>query len=483
MKRRPASFDVVVMGGGPAGAAVALKTARLGHDVCLVERDAGTSHGGFAQSLAPSILPLLDALGVREDVESARFPRCRGVSLLWGDARTRYREFENGEGFHIERSGFDRILRAAAARSGAVVLCPAKVLGAERTLDQATAWTIRLAIGADVVEIRTRILVDAMGRKSTLPARQERISPPLLAILGQWRAAGSIGPQSVAEAGADRWYWAGPQCNGHLTAAVFFDPRSRLLPRRTSLATAYRALVDGSRLLRHIVGELQAPVMACDATSRRVHEPLEPDLLRVGEVAVSLDPLSSQGIQAALTGALQAAIVLNTWLARPRCAAAADAFYRERHAEMVRHGEQNRRRIYAEAAGRFETAFWQERSSPQEPTVSSHATTRTTPLPDPLARLRLADGVRVKRMAVARDDFAEFAPAVAWQGAERPVAFLGDLPVGALAARLVTGAPAMEVVRSWSEVVGEAHALKALGWMWQMAVVRDQIGFSRDPVT
>jgi flavin-dependent dehydrogenase len=471
MKTAPPMVDVVVVGGGPAGAAAALKAARLGHEVCLIDRGSGSWHGGFAQSLAPSVLPLLDALGVSEDIEAARFSHSAGVLLLWGEGQPRYRAFEHRQGLQIERGLFDSILRNAAMRAGAIVLCPANVHAVERTPEETTAWRVRLTIGSERLEIRTRILVDAAGRKLSPPAARARTSPPLICVLGRWRASRNVASGSVVEAGADCWYWAGRQRNGTLTAAVFFDPRSRLLAGRVSLATAYCALIANSRLLRDVGGDLLAPVIACDATSRHVHDPLEENLVRVGEAAVSLDPLSSQGIQAALTAGLQAAIVVNTWLRRPRRAAAADAFYRDRHADVIRRGESNRRQIYAEAAQRLGTAFWNERSAPPVQADTARAARRATPVPDPFARLQLAKGVRVRPAAIVRNDLAEFAPAVVGTDSEQAVAFLGDVPIGELAARLVAGAPAAELVRSWSETVGEARALRALAWMWQRGLV------------
>jgi flavin-dependent dehydrogenase len=471
VKARPDSVDIAVLGGGPAGSAVAIKAAQLGHKVCVIERGCGPRHCQFGQSLAPSILPLFDVLGVRDAIEAARFPCSSGVLVLWGENFPRYREFESGKGFHIERRVFDAILRQAAMRFGAVVLCPADVVGVERTPELATPWTVRFAIGRERREIHAKIIVDAAGKRPAIPFARPRRSPPLIAVLGNWRVSRTTAMHSVVEAGADRWYWAGPQRDGTFTVAVFFGPRSHLVAKSGSLTAAYRSLIGESRTLRHVAGELLAPIVACDPTSRSVSNPLETGLVRVGEAALSLDPLSSQGIQTALTAGLQAAVVVNTWLRRPRGAAAADPFYRERHAEMIEHSENNSHQIYAEAADRIGTAFWRDRSSSRNAPDPSHVLRRTTPVPDPFARLALANNVRLTRMAVARDDLAEFAPAIVWPGPQRPVAFVGSMPVGELATLLATGARAHELVRSWSSMVGEALALKALAWMWQTGVI------------
>jgi flavin-dependent dehydrogenase len=468
---RPDSVDIAVLGGGPAGSAIAIKAAQLGHTVCVIERGCGPRHCQYGQSLAPSILPLLDVLGVRDAVEAARFPRLSGVLVLWGENVPRFREFESGRGFHIERGVFDAILREGAIRFGAVVLCPAVVVGVEHTPELATPWTVRCAIGRERTELRAKIIVDAAGKWPAIPVARPRSSPPLIAVLGNWQMSRTTGAQSIVEAGADHWYWAGQQREGTVSIAVFFGPRSHLVAKSASLKTAYRSLIGESQMLRNVAGELLAPIIACDSTSRSVSNPLETDLVRVGEAALSLDPLSSQGIQTALTAGLQAAIVVNTWLRRPLRAAAADAFYRERHAEMIEHSETNSHRIYAEAANRFGTAFWRDRSSSRNERDPSRVLRRTTPVPDLFARLHLANKVRLTRMAVVRDDLAEFAPAIVWPGSHRPVSFVGSVPVGELATLLATGAGAQEVVRSWSSVVGEALALKALAWMWQTGVI------------
>jgi hypothetical protein len=169
--------------------------------------------------------------------------------------------------------------------------------------------------------------------------------------------------------------------------------------------------------------------------------------------------------------ALQAAIVLNTWLRQPSGAAAADAFYRERHAEMVQSSRINTARIYAEAAHRFATPFWCERSGSEGELVGPAEGRPSDALPDPSTPVRLAAGVQLKCTAVVRHELAEFAPAIVLTGGERPVAFVDNVPVGELAGLLATGTPAVAVVRAWSGRVGQAAALRALRWMWQAGVI------------
>lgn len=473
MSKLPTAVDVVVIGGGPAGAATALRAAQLGHSVCLIERGAKRWHQHFLQSLAPSTLPLLETLGVREEVE-ARFTRVAGVLLLWSEDHPQRRRFDSAGGLHIERPAFDCIIRRAAAGAGATVVSAATVLEALRDDRRTLSWLVRVAIGGRPFDIHARIIVDAAGRSSGIsglrPRRSVlRSSLPLLSILGQWRS-GQIEAGSLVEACDDCWYWAGASGDA-VSAAVFLDPRSRLVEKNAPLEQTYFQMLKASRLLRGVLSGRPTHVAACDATSRHVLDPIGPYSIQVGEAALSVDPLSSQGIQTALTAALQAGVVLNTWLRRPSRASAADTFYRERYVEMLQNNRMNSCRIYLEAASRFATPFWRERSiSPSVP--NSHDPGRPDgPLPDASTPIRLAVGVELRRMAVVRHEFVEFAPAINFASNDRPIAFVNDVPVGELAELVVARAPAVETVRTWSALVGEAAAFRALSWMWQAGVI------------
>jgi 2-polyprenyl-6-methoxyphenol hydroxylase-like FAD-dependent oxidoreductase len=78
-----ASFDAVVIGGGPAGSAIARLLALWGHSVLVLARAPDAARGA-AESIPPSTRKLLATIGALESIEAAGFLRTTGNTVWWG---------------------------------------------------------------------------------------------------------------------------------------------------------------------------------------------------------------------------------------------------------------------------------------------------------------------------------------------------------------------------------------------------------------
>ena len=76
-------FDVAIAGGGPAAAAAALVLGRAGMRAIVVERghDRKDKPG---ESLAPAARPLLQRLGIWDDLARDGHLPCHGNRSVWG---------------------------------------------------------------------------------------------------------------------------------------------------------------------------------------------------------------------------------------------------------------------------------------------------------------------------------------------------------------------------------------------------------------
>ena len=107
--------DVFVPGGGPAGSTIAVLLAEPGWDVVIAEKE---RHPRFqiGESLLPLNLPLLDRLGVREQVDRIGLIKC-GAKFTSPQYRAPVTlEFRNAcdkpfsHAYEVRRSVFDHIL-------------------------------------------------------------------------------------------------------------------------------------------------------------------------------------------------------------------------------------------------------------------------------------------------------------------------------------------------------------------------------------
>ena len=90
----PNAPDVVVLGGGPAGATAALLLASWGHAVELITKPA--AEHALAVSLPPSCAKLFDAIGVSDAIDRAAFLRSTGNTVWWGSDEARVETFAAG---------------------------------------------------------------------------------------------------------------------------------------------------------------------------------------------------------------------------------------------------------------------------------------------------------------------------------------------------------------------------------------------------
>jgi flavin-dependent dehydrogenase len=460
--------DVCVIGGGPAGCAAAIRLARLGHEVCVVDRPPAVSTVPDMHSLPAEALPLLGLLGL--DGAAAGFVPVERTLAAWGEGRVRARGPDPLPALIVDRDALGRLLAHGATAAGARLLRPAYATPPCYEPGRRHPWSLQAQLGEKRAEIRAEILVDASGRRSSLHPRRSTPPPTTIALSQRWEGVPSSGRELRIEAGPGCWYWgAAAAPNQPYTAVVFLDPRERHGEQRS--ADAYRALLARSLLLRYmLVGRPVSSVRACDASPRASLSPIGPRLVRVGEAARTLDPLSSQGLMAALGSALQAAVVANTWLRRPGCADAAEQFYAERQTEAAAHHRELVARSYAEAARRFGTPFWHARTA-QAPARRMHPVLSSSTLPGPDVRLRLAADVRWTQTPVLAGDLVELAPAVVRADARRPVAFVADRPVSSLVDWLASFPTASALCTAMADAVGPGRALREIATLWQTGLL------------
>lgn len=315
------SYDVVIIGGGPAGSAAAITLARAGRRVLLAEAVASARFKA-GESLPPSAFPLLRDLGIAPLVAGAGHLPCPGIVSAWGSEEVAERDFIrelHGSGWHLDRPRFDADLRKAAATAGAELRLDC-AFGRWRRGTKAGTWDLHFTIRGETFEVTTPWMVDATGRRALIASHYGGATSRddgLVAFCAVMPAAHAVADQrTLIESMEDGWWYSVLLPDGRRLVAGFTDED---LTAAGDLASAegFLARLRATRHVRHTVAETSAamiervrrfPAGSTSRTGFAGH-----GWLAVGDATLAFDPLSSQGIFHALyTGLRGAQTILAT---------------------------------------------------------------------------------------------------------------------------------------------------------------------------
>jgi flavin-dependent dehydrogenase len=315
------SVDIVVIGGGPAGAATALTLARAGRAVALVERTRYDSVR-IGETLPPRARPLLAALGLPTQLQHDGHISAPGIVAAWGNAQPRCNDFvvnPYGDGWHLDRARFDRMLSERARDAGALVYERSAVTACEPSDG---GWRIDLQCEAGPDAIDCRFVVDASGRRASpikRRARGRKLHDRLVGIAAFMPTPGNRDSRTLIESASDGWWYSTPLPDSS-QVVVYMTDADTIDCQRGDLAGFVRRRLRAAPFTHERCGDIAAdarvmPFAAMTYKHAQVHGT---NWLLAGDAAAAWDPLSGQGICKALESGMQAARAIDRALGGDR---------------------------------------------------------------------------------------------------------------------------------------------------------------------
>jgi flavin-dependent dehydrogenase len=322
--------DVIVVGGGPAGAVVAGQLARTGLDVVVLEKELFPRFH-LGESLLPMSLEVLDDLGVTPKFE-ARFIQKHGarfqkgasgeeVSFKFAGAVREGRPYA----FHGPRADIDHVLLEHAAELGADVRQGWLVRNFAGDGRPGTTVVARAPHGGEY-RLSGSVVVDASGRDA-LAARRAGMKvkiPRLERTLAVFSHYDGCRRLSGADEGDIRivivkegWFWVIPFRGDRTSVGVVLEPGS-VARAAGGLDELLAEVIATYPVMRDIMQEARQvfPARAAADFSYRVSETSGDGWLSVGDAAGFIDPLFSTGFHLAVRGGALAAAAIQDAFAR-----------------------------------------------------------------------------------------------------------------------------------------------------------------------
>ena len=320
--------EVIVVGGGPAGASTAFHLARAGVPVRILERAAFPRSKACAECLSPQASRILSAMGAL-DTLAASGSALRGMTVRSPDgvvARGDYDAVPGFRGFRdtglgIRRDLLDAELLRRAVEAGAQVEHGRRVGDLSRDAAGAVDGVVALDDTGSPTTLPARFVVGADGLRSVVArrlglARRSRW-PGRIALVAHFE--GVADTAAYVEMHVERDGFAGiADIGGGLTtvAAVFPGRRARDISRdRTGFLAAWLASKPHLRGRFTHATSTHVP-MATGPFASQARRAWARGAVLVGDAADFYDPFTGEGIYAALRGGELAASAIASALER-----------------------------------------------------------------------------------------------------------------------------------------------------------------------
>ncbi|HET9634313.1 MAG TPA: FAD-dependent oxidoreductase [Gemmatimonadaceae bacterium] len=306
--------EVIVVGGGPAGAATAWALARDGIDVLVLDRARFPRDKICAEYLSPEASRILADMGVLDEIERSNPAHLAGMRVRAPNGLIADGEFASNHGFRafrdrglaMRRTILDEIVLRGARDVGARVQEETRVIDIYRNGSTRVEGVVVHDPGGKQRTLRARYVVGADGLRSVVARRlgltkTSRFWPRRIALVAHYQNVQGVGDMGEMHVDYDG-YFGVVDVGGLMNVAVVVP-----LSRANKIADKTAFFEEWIAARPHLAERFQGaqritPVRATGPFASTTRRAWAPGAALVGDAADFFDPFTGEGIFAALRG-------------------------------------------------------------------------------------------------------------------------------------------------------------------------------------
>lgn len=299
------SYDVVVIGGGPCGLAVALSLVKNGLSAAIIEKGS-YNQKPVGEHLPASALGVLQELGVPAAlVDDKEHLHCAGVVSWWGNDDSphivNYFFHPFGHGVNLSRPKFDQDFADYARQIGVVIFENAKI---HKSSPNPVSWQIDITHEKNSECLQALFVVDASGKSASFSRTQGSrvvVFESQLAVIRSYtecRLPVSERKNHVVIESCDiGWWYFAPLFGGDCVCMLVTDADLIDLTKHV-IDNSWKLALNKAQVIKMLLKRFAARsnLSVCSARTQRLDRFHGERWLATGDAAMAFDPLSSHGI-------------------------------------------------------------------------------------------------------------------------------------------------------------------------------------------
>jgi flavin-dependent dehydrogenase len=353
------NYDVIVIGGGPAGSTAATVLAQKGRRVVLLEKEKFPRYH-IGESLLPYGYFTLERIGVLERMKASHFTKKYSVQFVSSSGRasvpfyfTQQLQHEAAMTWQVPRGEFDQLLLDNAREKGAEVI---EEVTARELIQPDGVVTGARAVTKDgeALEFHAPMTIDATGRDAFSVTRNGwKVRDPYLNKIAVWTYyRGAVrdpgideGATTVAYVPEKGWFWYIPLPDDIVSVGVVAEKDYLYQDTRDPADIFHREVKKNAWLEQHLAaGQQFGPYRVTGEYSYRSRYCAADGLVLAGDAFAFLDPVFSSGVFLALRSGELAADAVDAALTAGDVSAARFSAYGAKVCEGI---EAMRKLVYA----------------------------------------------------------------------------------------------------------------------------------------